>query len=101
MKTYAEQEKEILSIIDDNHWVDDRLSALRSAGYKLEYCWVKNGGVGTTFYMRNKRVYRVQVASSEAKGRYSCAWCVVLPAEQHFKTSQKKTPQNRTLEQVC
>jgi len=101
MKTYSDALEQINEIISQYHWVNDRLQALRDAGYTLDFSWVKGGGVGTVFYLKRKRIYRIQVAASETRGRWDCAWCVVLSAEQAMKTSRKMTPSMRTLEQVC
>jgi hypothetical protein len=101
MKTYSDALEQINEIISQYYWVNDRLQALMGAGYTLDFTWVKGGGVGTVFYLKRKRIYRIQVSASESRGKYDRAWCVVLPAEQAMKTSRKMTPNMRTLEQVC
>lgn len=70
---------EIQAIMDKYDWVEARLEALRAKGYQIEECWVKNGDTGDILYMRRKKVYRIQVTTSESHGKYDKAFCVVIP----------------------
>lgn len=70
---------EIQEIINTTHWEETRLSQLKAKGYQVEYCWVKNGDIGTIWYMKRKKVYRIQVTASESLGKYHKAFCVVIP----------------------
>ncbi len=71
---------EIKEIIDNTHWVQTRLSQLEASGYQIEECWVKNGSIATIWYMKGKKVLRIQVTESEPHGDYHKANCVVIPA---------------------
>ena len=70
---------DLQTIMDKYDWVEARLEALRAKGYQIEDCWVKNGSVGDVWYMRLKKVYRIQVTTSESHGKYDKAFCVVIP----------------------
>lgn len=71
---------EIRDIIENTHWVQTRLSQLEACGYQIEDCWVKNGSIETIWYMKGKKVLRIQVTESELHGKYHKANCVVIPA---------------------
>jgi len=79
MKTLQEVMAEIQAIMDKYDWVEARLQALRAKGYLIEECWVKNGSVGDVWYMRRKKVYRIQVTTSESHGDWDKAFCAVIP----------------------
>ena len=70
---------EIQEIINNTLWVETRLTKLKARGYQIENCWVKNGSIGTIWYMKRKRVYRIQLAVSESHGDYQKAYCVEIP----------------------
>jgi hypothetical protein len=79
MKTLQEVMAEIQAIMDKYDWVEARLQALRTKGYQIEECWVKNGDIGTIWSMNRKRVYRIQVTTSESHGDWDKAFCAVIP----------------------
>lgn len=70
---------EIQEIINNTHRIETRLSQLRTKGFQIESCWVKNGNIGRIWYMKRKQVYRIQVTTSELHGDYHKAYCVVIP----------------------
>ena len=70
---------EIQEIINNTLWVETRLARLTARGYLIENCWVKNGSIGTIWYMKQKQVYRIQVTDLELHGKYYKAKCVVIP----------------------
>lgn len=78
-RTLEEVMADLQTIMNKYDWVEARLEALRAKGYKIEDCWVKNGSVGDIWYMRHKKVYRIQVTPSESHGDYDKAFCVVIP----------------------
>ena len=78
-RTLEEVIADIKTIMDKSDWVEARLVALRAKGYQIEECWVKNGSVGDVWYMRRKKVYRIQVTTSESHGDWDKAFCVVIP----------------------
>jgi hypothetical protein len=71
---------EIQEITDNTHWVQTRLAQFKASGYPIEECWVKNGSIATIWYMKGKKVLRIQVTESELHGKYHKANCVVIPA---------------------
>ena len=79
LRTLEEVLVEIQEIINNTHWVETRLAKLKARGYQIEDCWVKNGSIGTIWYMKRKKVYRFQVTTSELRGDYHKAFCVVIP----------------------
>jgi hypothetical protein len=70
---------EIQEIINNTLWVETRLQQLKAKGYLIEDCWVKNGSIGTIWYMKRKQVYRIQITESELHCKYDKAFCVVIP----------------------
>jgi hypothetical protein len=78
-RTLEEAMVEIQEIINNTHWVETRLQQLKAKGYQIEESWVKNGSIGTVWYMKRKQVYRIQVTTSELHGDYHKAFCVVIP----------------------
>ncbi len=79
-RTIDEVMVEIQEIINKTHWVQTRLSQLEASGYPIEECWVKNGSIATIWYMKGKKVLRIQVTESESHGKYYKANCVIIPA---------------------
>jgi hypothetical protein len=79
-RTLDEVLEEIREIINNTHWVQTRLAKLKASGYPIEECWVKNGSIATIWYMKGKKVLRIQVTESELHGKYHKANCVVIPA---------------------
>ena len=70
---------EIQEIVTNTHWVETCLAKLKSSGYQYEHCWIKNGSIGIIWYMKRKKVLRIQVSTSELHGEYHKAYCVILP----------------------
>lgn len=70
---------EIQETIQNTHWVETRLADLKTRGFQIEHCWVKNGRISTVWYMKRKKEFRIQVADSELCGKYYKAYCVVIP----------------------
>jgi nitrogen regulatory protein PII len=81
MKTINDIQGEIQLIINTHINLEDRLNALRASGYTgITFSWVKGGGIGKVFYLKRKRIYRIQVSASEIRGKFPIAYCVVIPA---------------------
>lgn len=66
-------------IINEHMIIDDRLQALKNAGYTLTFSWVKKSAIGELFYMKRKRIYRIQVSPHEFRGNYPIAWYIEVP----------------------
>jgi len=81
-RTLDEVLEEIREIIDNTHWVQTRLAKLESCDYQIEECWVKNGSIGIIWFMKRKKVFRIQVTDSELHGNYHKANCVVIPEKE-------------------
>ena len=79
MRTLEEELKEVLKIINSTQDVETRLQELKALGYQIEFNWVKNGGIGTVYFMKRQKVYRIQVALSERCGNYHNAYCIIIP----------------------
>ena len=79
MRTLEEELKEVLKIINSTQDVETRLQELKALGYQIEFNWVKNGGIGTVYYMKRQGVYRIQIAASERCGKYDKAFCIIIP----------------------
>jgi hypothetical protein len=79
-RTVDEVLAEIREIIDNSHWVQTRLAKLETSGFEVEDCWVKNGNIETMWFMKQKKVLRIQVAESEPRGDHHRAKCVIIPA---------------------
>jgi hypothetical protein len=78
-RTIEDVKIEIQEIINKTELVEMRLAQLKAKGYKIEDCWVKNGSIGTIWYMSRRQVYRIQVTTSEVHGKFPKAYCVVIP----------------------
>ncbi len=81
-KTIEEVLTEIKKTIDINLSQDTMLSRLRNKGFEVEHCWVKNGSIGDIYYMKRKKVYRIQVSDSELQGKYPKAYCVIITCDE-------------------
>jgi hypothetical protein len=77
-RTLQEVIVEIQEIINNTQEVEKRLGQLKTKGYIIEDCWVKNGSIGTIWFMKRKKVYRVQVTTSVLHGNFHKAFCVVI-----------------------
>lgn len=82
MKTLKDVVDEIQKIYINTHWVETRLAKLEANGFHIEHCWVKNGSIATIWYMKSKKLFRIQVADSELYGNYHKAYCVVIPEKE-------------------
>lgn len=90
MKDLTDIIAEVKQICEDNPVMDDRLSALRQAGYQdIEYRYVKGGnvvisssdkGLLTTRHFPRKKIYRIQIGDMELHRGYPAAWCVDVPS---------------------
>jgi hypothetical protein len=80
--TLEDCKKEINEIINDYHWLSERVWALDKAGYSVGEQWVKAGGILSTWYLKRKRTYRVQVGGAKQRGNYSRAYCVDIYASE-------------------
>lgn len=78
-RTLDEVVVEVQEIVAETDCVESCLTRLKSNGYQYEHCWVKNGSIGTIWYMKRKKVLRIQVSNSELCGDYHKAYCVVVP----------------------
>lgn len=81
-KTIEEVVAEIKKTIDIDLEQETKLTRLRNKGFEVEHCWVKNGSIGDIYFMKQKNVYRIQVSESELHGKFSKAYCVIIPANQ-------------------
>ena len=81
-KTLREVVSEIQEIINSTHWVETRLAKLKVNGFQIEHCWVKNGSMTTIWYMKRKKIFRIQVTDSELQGNYHKAYCVIIPEKE-------------------
>ena len=79
MRKLEEELKEVLKIINSTQDVETRLQQLQALGYQIEFNWVKNGGIGTVYYMKRQGVYRIQIVASERCGKYDKAFCIIIP----------------------
>lgn len=79
IRTLDEVVDEIQEIVAETESVETCLVKLKSNGYQFEHCWVKNGSIGTIWYMKRKKVLRIQVSVSELCGQYHKAYCVIVP----------------------
>ncbi len=78
-RTLDEVMVDIQEIINNTLWVETRLAKLKASGYQIEECWVKNGSIEATWFMKQKKAFRIQVTESELHGKYHKANCVIIP----------------------
>lgn len=81
-RTLREVVDEIQEIINNSLWVETRLAKLKANGFQIEHCWVKNGSITAIWYMKLKKVFRIQVSDSELQGNYHKAYCVIIPEKE-------------------
>jgi hypothetical protein len=81
MRTLEEILTEIMEIINSTDNIETRLQQLKVSGYQIEFDWIKNGGIGTVYYMKRQQVCRIQIAASERCGNYYKAFCLIIPKE--------------------
>jgi hypothetical protein len=79
MRTLEEVLNEVMKIINSTNEVETRLQQLKASGYQIEYNWVKNGGIGTVYFMNRQQMYRIQITLSERCGNYHKAYCIIIP----------------------
>ena len=77
-RTLTEVVDEIQEIINHTHWLETRLAKLEAIGFQIEHCWIKNGSLATIWYMKRKKVFRIQVSESELIGDYHKAYCAII-----------------------
>ena len=87
MKDLNEIIAEIKMICEEHPVMEDRLTALKQAGYddinykytkrhKIILYGINSAGLLETAELPRKGVYRIQVGYTELKKGYSVAWCV-------------------------
>lgn len=91
MKDLQEIREEIRLICKEHPVMDDRVTALRQAGYQdIKYRYVKNlttiiwdsnHGLLKVFELPRKMVYRIQVGYTELQRGYPAAWCLDISSE--------------------
>jgi hypothetical protein len=74
--TIEEIQDDILHIIIDSKSIYDLQNALQTEGYPVTYTWIKGNGIGKPFYLKRKKLYRIQVSPAQLCGKYYKAWCV-------------------------
>jgi hypothetical protein len=55
MRTHSQAENKVIYIINAYKNVNDRLRALKDAGFTLDFCWVRGGGVSTVSLLKRKK----------------------------------------------
>jgi hypothetical protein len=90
MKDLLEIRAEIQQVCEENPVMDDRITALRQAGYQdIEYRYVKGGnvvisssdkGLLATRHFSRKKMYRIQIGDMELHRGYPAAWSVDVPS---------------------
>ena len=80
MTTINEIQADIKAVISNSKSTQDLLVGLEVAGYPVTYTWIKGNGIGNPFFLKRKRIYRIQVTPAELCGKYYKAWCVEIQA---------------------
>lgn len=78
MTTINEIQADINAVIGKSKSTQDLLVDLEGAGYPVTYTWIKGNGIGNPFFLKRKRIYRIQVTSAELCGKFYKAWCVEI-----------------------
>lgn len=78
MTTLKEIQDDIKQIISSSKSMQDLQNALQTAGYPVTYTWIKGNGIGNPYYLKRKRIYRIQVSPAELCGRFYKAYCVEI-----------------------
>lgn len=78
MRTLNDIIKEIMDVCNQQPIMQERINALRQAGYdKIHYVYVKHGkGLFGAKYFPKKQIYRIQIGYTELQKGYPAAWCV-------------------------
>ena len=78
MKTLNQIISEIKGISNMHPIMQDRIEALRDAGYStIHYVYVnRNTGLYAATHLTKKHVYRIQIGYTELQKGYPAAWCV-------------------------
>mgnify|MGYP000885825423 CR=1 FL=1 len=78
MKTLNQIKTEIKEISNMHPIMQDRIDALREAGYDtINYVYVKqNTGLYAATHLTKKLIYRIQIGYTELQKGYLAAWCV-------------------------
>lgn len=78
MKTINQISKEIKDVCNQHSIMQDRISALKEAGYdNINYVYVKrNRGMYDALHLPKKKLYRIQIGYTELQKGYPAAWCV-------------------------
>lgn len=82
MRTLKQIIYEIKEISNMHPIMQDRIDALREAGYDtLHYVYVKqNTGLYAATHLTKKLAYRIQIGYTELQKGYPAAWCVDVPS---------------------
>jgi hypothetical protein len=78
MRTIQEIQEDIQRIISKSKSNYDLQNALQTAGYPVTYTWIKGNGIGKPFYLKRKKIYRIQVSPGQLCGKYCKAYCVEI-----------------------
>jgi len=78
MKTLKQILIEIKEVSNQHPIMQDRIEALREAGYStIHYVYVKrNTGLYSATHLTKKQIYRIQIGYTELQKGYPAAWCV-------------------------
>ena len=78
MKTLNQIISEIKEISNMHPIMQDRIEALRDAGYStIHYVYVKRStGLYAATHLTKKQIYRIQIGYTELQKGYPAAWCV-------------------------
>mgnify|MGYP001312023865 CR=1 FL=1 len=71
---------EIKDVCNKHPIMQDRIEALRDAGYStIDYVYVKrNTGLYSANHLTKKQIYRIQIGYTELHKGYPAAWCIDL-----------------------
>lgn len=83
MKTLRQILAEIKSICNHNPIIQDRIKALKEAGYdNINYVYVKRSkGLYAAMHLQKKHLSRIQIGYTELQKGYPAAWCIDLPSK--------------------
>ena len=78
VKILKEIISDIKAVSNQHPIMQDRIEALREAGYDtIHYVYVKhNTGLFAATHLTKKLVYRIQIGYTEIQKGYPAAWCV-------------------------
>jgi hypothetical protein len=85
MRKLTEVKKEIKEICTGVDVVDEKVNALKAAGYEnihiAKYSLSQSRGIYEEIHLKRKRVYRIQISDTWAVKRYPAAWAVDVSTE--------------------